>query len=231
MRFIFVSVWIAVLNLNCFQASAGKEYGMELEENKGSVILIGEVKQENGSVVVSYELKNQSNNPVLAWDFMPGFANGEEAIDDSLAYVCYEEPSIMRVVRAVLPLPPDRDIYQKEIPYARTVEPSSSATGKIVLPVPLEEYNPYYIDPEPKAGSGLSENEKEVSITKIRLLIGWTEIRRGMIITDVEIGGKKVKMIRGAWDGPLQQIAEADFSVNVKGLERTDRFDRRLPQR
>jgi len=235
---IYVSIWIAVVSLNCAPATAEKEHVtaekervtiekehvMEVEEGKGPVVLTGEVKQDKDSIVISYELKNQSHNPVLAWDLIVSESGGSETIYDNLAYVCFEEPNTLRVVRGVLELPLDRDVYQKEIPYARAIEPMSSVTGRIVLRMPLEEYNPYY---EPS----IPENEKEVEIGKIRLLIAWTETQPGMIVSDADVGGKKVKMIRGAWEGPLQRLAEAIFPVHSILKVRTDVFDRRMPQK
>lgn len=50
----------------------------------------------------------------------------------------------------------------------------------------------------------------------------------GMIVSDTDVGGKKVKMIRGAWDRPLQRLAETQFSGDAK--IRTDSFDRQLPE-
>jgi hypothetical protein len=212
------------MSLSCAPAATKKEHVMEVEEGKGPVVLTGEVKQDKDNIVISYELKNQSHNPVLAWDLMSGEASGSETIIDDLAYVCFEEPKTLRVVRGVLPLPLDRDVYQKEIPYARTIEPMSSVTGRIVLPLPLEEYNPYY---EPT----VPENEKEVEIREIRLLIAWTETQSGMVVSDADVGGKKVKMIRGAWEGPLQRLAEVTFPAHSMLKIRTDVFDRRMPQK
>jgi hypothetical protein len=225
---VFILIWILGLNLNCAPASGRKEF-MELEENKGPVVLVGSVKQENGSLVISYELTNRSRDQILAWDEMIGYKNGEDAIDNDLAYLCFEDPGTARVVRGVLSLPIDRDVYQKEIPYARTVEPLGSVTGRIVLPLPLDEYNPYYpmMPPEDEKDA---PPIKETLVNKIRLMIGWTEIRPGMIVTETEIGGKKVKMIRGAWGSPLQKIADVQIPLNANLRVRTDSFDRRPPQ-
>ncbi len=230
---VYIALLVLAGNLSCTQSKIEGHYTMDIDnksesvmetENKReSVVLTGEVKQEKDSVVILYELKNQSNEKILAWDLMIGYSGGEDIIDDNLAYVSFAEPHTARVVRAVLELPTDRYVYMKEIPYARSVDPGGSVTARIVLPVPIKEYNPYYDAPVP-------EDEKDAEISEIRLMVGWTEIRPGMVVTDTDVGGKNVKMIRGAWGRPLQRIAEKRFPVKSKMKVRTDAFDRRLPE-
>lgn len=200
-----------------------RELFMEQESAIRSVELTGSVKKTETSLEIHYDLKNNSKDPVLAWDVLTGESGGQEIVKPELAYVCVVEPDTLRVVRAVLQLPFDRDVYMKEIPYAREVAPGKSVKGKIVLPLPVEEFNPYY-------GPTGPEQEKKVNLSRVVLMIGWTEIRPGMKITDVKIGDMQLKEIRGAWDRPIERVEEIKFSQDVQALLRTDVFDRQPPE-
>ena len=143
-------------------------------------------------LVVEYEIENHSDQILYLWDKMVGYKGSEQIIDEELAYVFFEEPKTIRIVRANLPLPFDRDVARKEIPFARAVKAKSKVTGKIVLPVPVKEFSPFY-------KRITEENNRIQHCQEIRLLIGWSELKEGMQIQERTVGGEKVLAIRGGW--------------------------------
>ena len=74
------------------------------------------------------------------------------------------------------------------------------------MPVSVKGYSSYYSPTEP-------ENYKELETDKIRLLICRTKAQASIIISETTVGGEKVKMIRGAWEGHFQHLAEKTFPV------------------
>lgn len=220
----FTFIFIILLTPFCDRQKIERGIKMETEESLNkSVKLSGKVERKDGVLSIKYELTNQTPKKIYVYDLIPIRGEDGEEIKHDLAYRCYEEPDTLRVVRAVLPLPTDREVFMKEIPYVRPVEPNKSVSGQIVLPAPVLEYNPYY----PPMNL---EDQKEVSINKIKLIIGWTEVRSGMDITDTNVGGEEVQMIRGAWEAPLYRLAETTFSADAKMKVRNEPFDRRLPE-
>ena len=220
----FILSFLMLLNTFYLQPTMEQSMMIESEESLKTVRLDGEIERQNGSLIVKYELTNHSQQTIYVLDLIPGSAGGEEVIAHDLAYVCFEEPNTARVVRADLPLPTDRDVYMKEIPYARPVEKGKTINGQIVLQLPIKEYNPYYPLIEDEG------EEREIDVSEIKLIIGYTEVRSGMIISDTTVGGEKVQMIRGAWQAPHQRFVEKKFSFQTKMKVRTDFFDRRMPQ-
>ena len=216
-------VFLIMLNSLCVQPDVKRGMEMETAESFGKVILSGEIEKTDDSLMINYQLTNQSQEKIYIWDLIPVRDEGGEEVEHDLAYRCFEEPDTLRVVRAVLPLPLDREVYMKNVPYVRPVEPNKSVTGKIVLPLPILEYNPYYPLMD-------IEDQKEIEVNKIRLIIGWTEVRSGMIVTETEAGGETVQMIRGAWESPLYHLVDKTFQSDVKIKFRTDEFDRRMPE-
>ncbi|HRH46563.1 MAG TPA: hypothetical protein PKY82_33275, partial [Pyrinomonadaceae bacterium] len=169
-----------------------------------------------------YEVENHTEQNLYLWDGMIDYSGAEKGIDHDSAYVFFEEPKTLRVMRAVLPLPKSFSVGKKEIPFARALAPLSKLTGKITLKHPIKEYSPYY---EPMT----EENQKAEKFSEIRLLIGWTRPRTGMTITERQVGGEKVFALRGGWQPPYQEILEEFLSVPGDLLTYSTPFERMLP--
>lgn len=214
---------IVLLNAFCIQPTEKRGITMQPEEFIKPVKLTGGVEKRDKELIIKYSLTNQSQKKIYVWDVLTVRGENGEEIYPDLAYRCFEEPETLRVVRAVLPLPLDRDVYITDVPYVHGVDPNKSITGQIVLPLPVLEYNPYYPPDTP-------DDQREKTINKIRLIIGWTELRSGMEISETTVGTEKVLMIRGAWAEPHYHIAETLLQTEAKMIVRTDKFDRRMPE-
>jgi len=185
------------------------------------VALRGKVSKAGDRLVVEYELTNQRKQPIYVLDRMVNSNAAGLFLDPDLAYALWEEPRTLRLVRATLQLPPDRNVNSKEIPYARKVAPGETVQGRISLPAPVVEYSPFYLP---------TTELKEMRSEDVRLLIGWTEEREGMVIQERAVGGKPALAVRGTWPAPYQELAEAKWPLAVTVKVRQDNFDRRTPQ-
>jgi len=186
------------------------------------VSLTGKLSRAEDKLVIEYTVKNTGANAVYLWDLLKDYQGEKEFINHDLAYVFYENPKTVRVVRAMLQLPFDRDIYMKEDPYVRVVPAAGSAQGRIVLSTPVAELSPFY------PGAEKPEDEKEFDCDTVRLIIGCNEMRPGMVLKKDKVGDEEVLQIKGGW-APLQLWAETTFKAPVKLRVRQDPFDRRLP--
>jgi hypothetical protein len=185
-----------------------------------TVSLSGKAFRTGDRLVVEYQLTNQRALPIYVLDQMVKHNDQGPFLDPERAYVCWEEPRALRLVRASLPLPLDRNIYRKEVPYARRVPPGETVEGRIALDVPVEEYNPFYLP---------AQEFREVSCDTVRLLIGWTEQREGMVIQECKVGGQPALSVTGPRRGPYQELAEGTWRCLVPVRMRRDPFDRRMP--
>ncbi|MDQ4122186.1 MAG: hypothetical protein M3209_12170 [Acidobacteriota bacterium] len=187
-----------------------------------TVSLRAQADKSESAVIIKYEVENHSEQSLYLWDRMIGYKNGSQIIDENLAYVFFEEPKTVRIIRAELPLPEDREIGRKEIPFVRIFPPKSKLSGEIRLENPIREFSPYY---EPLS----EETQQLVKFSDIRLIIGWTRTREGMKISERTIGGEKVLAIRGAWGKPYQEIVETRISLSADLLIYKTVFDRQMP--
>lgn len=195
---------------------------MSESENLGKVILSGEARIEKNKLVVEYIVRNTLAKSIYVFDEMIEYdGDGKPQLNHSTAYCFWEEPNTLRLVRAILRIPLEKDIYSLEIPYARELKPQSSLDGKIELDIPVKEKSPFYALPT-------EENSKSVNFEKVRLYIGWTEFREGTKITEATISGEKVLRIRGSW---RPYLVKSDFEAAAQMVVHSDTFDRQLPQK
>lgn len=211
------------LTANPKKTAAGEKKAMN-DTNLNSVSLRAQAENTDAALIVKYEVENSSEQTFYLWDRMIGYAGNQQIIDPNLAYVFYEEPKTVRIMRAVLPLPKAFDIGRKEIPYARLLPPKTKLTGEIKLKHPVKEFSPYY---EPLK----EENAQLINCSQIHFIIGWTKPRDGMKITERTVGGEKVFAIRGAWESPYQETLEERIPLLVDLLTYTTPFERQFPLR
>lgn len=193
-----------------------------MAEESNTVTMKANAAVSNGRLKVTYELENHSERIVYVWDQMVGYAGNEQIIDEDRAYVFFDEPHTIRLVRANLALPPDIDVSRKEIPFSRAIQPKSRITGKITIPLPAKEYSPFYAEPN-------DENSRIVKCDLVRIIIGWLEQKDGMKVTERKAGDKTVLAIRGAWSGPYHRLIEQILPVSVDLHVFKTSFDRSLP--
>lgn len=196
---------------------------MAMENTMAEVTLKGDARIENNKLIVDYTFRNNTDRPVYVFDEMIAY-DGEQkpVIDRKTAYCFFEEPKTLRLARATLRLPLEKDVYSLEIPYAREVKPKTEVKGTIELEIPVKEKSPFYAPPMP-------ENSKIMRAEKVRLLVGWTHQREGMTIMEVNIGGEKVLRIRGSYPAPFQKLVEGNFTLPVDVMVYTTTFDRQMP--
>jgi len=186
----------------------------------GIVLLSAKVSQSDNRVVIDYTIQNNDDKTIYVWDVMTNIAADEQVVDPALAYVFWEQPNAVRVVRAVLDEPPDVHAVVRELPFVRKVPGHESARGQISLALPLREYSPFYSP---------ASQFKQVHCESLHLIIGWIEHQEGMVLSERKVSGQPVLALRGSWPRPAQHLAEKILSFSCVLSVRQDDFDRRLP--
>ena len=194
----------------------------EENENFSELSMAADARIEGEKLVVEYTVRNKTDQNIYLFDQMVAYDGNVPVVDQDTAYCFFEEPNTLRLVRATLRLPLEKEVRVQEIPFARAVPPRGEVTGKIQLKLPVVEKSAFYAPPK-------EETSKEVECRRVRLLVGWTRPHEGMTIAEVEAGGVKALRIRGAWPPPYQRFLEQKFDLPVKVLVHTDVFDRQMP--
>jgi len=186
----------------------------------GPVSLSAKISQVKDRLVIDYSFENKNVNSIYLWDVMTNIAGDEQIVDPALAYVFWEEPNTVRVVRAVLDEPPNVHPVVRELPFVRKVSGHEIVRGQISFALPLQEYSPFYSP---------ASQFKPIKCESVHLIIGWIEHREGMVLSERKVGGQTVLALRGSWPRPAQHLAEKILPVSEVLSVRQDDFDRRLP--
>lgn len=192
------------------------------ELNLTGVTLQAKAEQSESQLTVEYEVENHSKQVIYLWDRMVGYNEDGQIIDPDIAYIFFDEPKTVDIIRADLPPPQKIRVASKEIPFVRTIDARSKVAGKIVLALPLVEFSPYYPPAE-------EENMETRHCSMIRLLLGWSEFRDGMQIREQTIGDEKVLAIRGVWAKPYYKILEKQIPMEVDIKIYKSDFERQKP--
>ncbi len=197
------------------------EQVMSEPESASKISMTSSAKVEVNKLIVDYSIQSNWPTSLYIFDEMIKYDDQQKpVIDSDTAYRFFEEPKTLRLVRAVLNLPKEKDVYSLEMPYARELKPRQKLEGRISLDLPVNEKSPFY--GPPKEGES-----KEVDCENIRLLVGWTEPRDGTTITEVTVGGQKALRIRGSFQ-PF--LLENKVDVKTQVIVYTEVFDRQMPQ-
>lgn len=173
---------------------------------------------------VSYDVENFTDSDVYVWDGMIGFDGPEKVVENDRAYVYFEEPATVRIIRGELPSPTTIKVGVKQILFARLLKARSKLSAAFSLPYPLKEHSPYF---EP-----LKEEEQELKkCSRIRLMVGWIPPKAGMKIDEREIKGEKWYKVRGLWEPPYQEIVEQYIPLDLDLFIYTSSFERQMPMR
>lgn len=200
----------------------GNTEGKTMNENMTQVKLTAKAEIIGMKLNVSYEAENLSSQDLYLWDGMIGFNGPEQVIDHDRAYVFFEEPNTVRLIRANLPLPTTFKIGKKQILFARLLKARSALSATFSMPYPVREHSPYY--------EALKDDERELKkCSKIHLMVGWTPPKQGMTIDEQNILGEKWFKIRGLWESPYQEVAEQVIPLKTELLIYTTPFERQTP--
>lgn len=96
---------------------------------------------------VSYKLENKTEgdiyvfNNLFKWDRF-----GNQMRDANLVYVFHTDDNFIHLSKRVLPVPSDRDVPIREVPFATKVNAKGILEKSILVDLPVTEYNPYYLE-------------------------------------------------------------------------------------
>lgn len=175
-------------------------------------------------LTVTYDVENLTDSDVYIWDGMIGFEGPDKIVDHDRAYIFFEEPETVRMIRGELPSPTTIKIGVKQILFARLLKARSKLGTKFSVPYPLKEHSPYF---EP-----LKEEEQELKkCSRIRLMVGWISPKAGMKIDERDIKGETWYKIRGLWEPPYQKVLEQSIPLATELFIYKESFERQMPMR
>ncbi|HEX6730147.1 MAG TPA: hypothetical protein VF074_09060 [Pyrinomonadaceae bacterium] len=100
---------------------------------------------EEGQLLLVYKLKNTRSKPIylfnILWDWDK---KGDYVAAKAPVYSCLRQDGLFHLAKQILPLPRRRVVEARRIPFATKVDAGGEFSEKLQLPLPVEEYNPYF---------------------------------------------------------------------------------------
>ena len=99
-----------------------------------------------GDIVhVSYSVSNTGKRPIYLMNKLWSMDNIGDYIDPVMpVYVCIAKDNLGRFLKGIPPLPQNQFVEMRVIPFATKVESGEKYIESFKIPVPIDEYNPYF---------------------------------------------------------------------------------------
>ena len=104
-----------------------------------------DIRVADQTLDLEYKIKNIRNKPIylfnVLWDWDK---TGQYVASPNPVYACLKQDGLVHLAKQILPLPRNRKVELRIVPFATKVEPGQEYGEKLELPLPLREYNPYF---------------------------------------------------------------------------------------
>lgn len=191
---------------------------MENTETKNLPKLETSINSTPQELEVTYTVKNTLDKPIylfnVLWDMTE---DGKAFRAEKQLYVSLQEDKTLLAAKKIPKLPAIRSVEFREIPYVTKVDAGGEFSETINLPVPVEEYNPYF----PKTDDS---EVKEVLADNVQFEI--------QFIPEVDSLELKVTGIENVWSvwhpdifGNVETLRSKPSPVSVKVNKRLDEFE------
>jgi len=99
-------------------------------------------------LVFPYTVTNHGSSEIYVMDATPSFdpASGSPIVDPNGAFIWLGADGFAHILRGIAPLPGDRDVDVRIIPFAARLPPGETLERRLEVPLPLAETSPYYDD-------------------------------------------------------------------------------------
>lgn len=176
-------------------------------------------KSAASHIDIHYEMANTTSSRILVFDHHLYFGpKSVVQLDETGVNIGLDSDGGVRLVRGIFSPPIYMSVFARPPVLVTPVEPGGVAKGTIQVAVPSVESNIFF----PKVPCDAA---KAVVPKRVRLQIGWVEMRPEMTFREYVIDGKKFANIGSNWGQPVQRVAEASVSANLKVCPYPGRFD------
>jgi hypothetical protein len=121
--------------------------GNDMENLEGKNIPKLDVSVENtgASLIIDYKVKNVTATPIYLFNVLYEWDNsGTPIVVPNTVYTCMRKDGTLHLAEIILPLPSQKMVEVRRIPYATKVGANEEFRRKIEIKIPVEEYNPYF---------------------------------------------------------------------------------------
>jgi hypothetical protein len=201
------------------QTKPVKNTKMENTETKTLPKLETNISLIDKTLTVEYKIKNTTDKAIylfnVLWDMD---IQGKAFLAKDKIYICLKDNKTLSLSKTIPKLPSIQSVEFREIPYLTKVAVGKEFSEKINLPVPLDEYNPYFPKTQ-DSKTELSTSENVVfSLDFIREIDG-LELKKTAIESAFSVWHKDLF-------GNVETLSSNPKANFVQVNKRQDKFER-----
>jgi len=207
---------------NCLQKAETKpknEPKMENTEVKNLPKLEASITLQDKVLHVEYKLKNTTGKTIYLFNVLWEHDNqGKPLSAPQPVYACLRDNKTLLLGKQIPPLPLLKSVELRRIPFVTKIEANQDFSEKFDIPVPVEEYNPYF----PKTQQSSVENRRAESVV---FTIQFIREIEGLKVKPAQIGNAFTIWHQNIF-GNLETISTNPKPIAVQVNYRTDTFER-----
>jgi hypothetical protein len=167
---------------------------------------------------VSCSLMNDTGVKLYVFAALWIVKDGKIVPDPHSAYASIDDQRVLHLGKIVHPLPKEKFVEQRFVPYATAVPVGQKWEQKLQFDLPVQEFNPYYLASDKTLWD-------EVSVNGLRVCVDWIAEVEGLKLHETPIEGA-FRLEHPELLKRLARVTSDETAVKMKGLRRTDKFER-----
>lgn len=152
------------------------------EDTKSLPKLVFNVSQDGKQLEIEYKVKNTLDTPIYLFSVRWEMSEKGAYPAEQQAYVSLSGDKTLLVAKKIPTLPLLQTVEFREIPYVRKVDANGEYTEKIVLKMPIDEFNPYFPTMEE------SETEERIA-ERVEMEVQYIRESEDLKLTETAIEG------------------------------------------
>ena len=191
---------------------------MENLEEKTTPKLHVSVENTGSTLLVEYKVKNETDVAIYLFNVIYDWDNeGTPVVVKNGLYACLRKDGVLHLAKQVLPLPRQKMVEVRRIPFTTKVDAGAEFGEKVEIPVPVKEYNQYFWE---RPNSEYDDRIAESVVFTVQFIRASDALK----IIDTNIPGA-----HQVWHPDLftniQTINSKAYSVAVRVKKRLDEFE------
>lgn len=193
------------------------ENEMENTEANGQVKLAASFNAKAASLEVEYRVRNTTGNPIYIFNVILD-TDQIETVSPFKFYSCLRDDGTVVLAKAIPKLPAIASVEVRDIPYATKVDAGKEFSEKVEVPLPLEEYNPYF---QKDHNSKVEQRESD----RIYLVVQFIRQQEGLEVKETKIANA-LKVDHNDLFGKVETLKSDKRPIEIKVNRRLDTFER-----
>jgi hypothetical protein len=198
--------------------NSGEENKLMQEQMTKGPTLKTEITLKEGTLLVEYRIVNTTDNPIYVFNGLWDLDQANTVIrDPRQAYVSLMGTKTLHLVKGILPVPNSRKVESRVIPFATKIEAGQELSERMELPVPVEEYSPYFPkNQDSQLVDGLAES--------VVLTINYVRESDALELAPSPLSGS-FSVWHPDLPGVIETLSSGQKPLSVRVKKRTDAFE------